>query len=442
MDEAKLTHTLKRMGPSSAKAVCAELGISQSTFSNTFARLKGSVEAIGSGRGTTYVVPRKLNGLGSRIPLFQISEKGDCNPAGELLACEPRGYVFLPKDAPYKIFPGIPYFLADMRPQGFLGRSFAERNKELLLPSRLTDWNEDHSMLAMAMRGEDSPGNWILGEGSLQRYFRWLQIDHDPCFSESEKLTFLGESLNQALKGSPGGSSAAGEQPKFTANYADESGTHRSLIKFSPLMTEPVGRRWADLLVAEAIALNILKRSGTSTSRNQVSQVEDRTFLEIVRFDRVGGKGRLEVISLDALDSEWFGFKDNWTNASTRLLGRKAISKEDAATIRFLDCFGGMIANSDRHFGNLSFFFDHRSERATLAPVYDMLPMLYAPVNGQIVERRFEVPPPHPNSIEEWRKALPIAKTYWDAVAKDSRISQDFRDQAQANLEVLERVRF
>ncbi|MGK7521002.1 HipA domain-containing protein, partial [Salmonella enterica] len=39
--------------------------------------------------------------------------------------------------------------------------------------------------------------------------------------------------------------------------------------------------------------------------------------------------------------------------------------------------FGRLIANSDMHAGNLSFYYSDAP--MALAPVYDMLPMAYAP---------------------------------------------------------------
>ncbi len=62
------------------------------------------------------------------------------------------------------------------------------------------------------------------------------------------------------------------------------------------------------------------------------------------------------------------------------------LSASDTDQIRLLDAFGSLIANADRHFGNVT-LFDEYDGPFTLAPVYDMLPMLFAPQNEQIVPR-------------------------------------------------------
>jgi hypothetical protein len=56
-----------------------------------------------------------------------------------------------------------------MRPQGYIGRGFPALHPELRLPGRITDWNDDHQLIALALRGEDCVGNLIIGEESLNR---------------------------------------------------------------------------------------------------------------------------------------------------------------------------------------------------------------------------------------------------------------------------------
>ncbi|MDQ8208272.1 HipA domain-containing protein [Coraliomargarita sp. SDUM461003] len=51
---------------------------------------------------------------------------------------------------------------------------------------------------------------------------------------------------------------------------------------------------------------------------------------------------------------------------------------------------GELIANTDMHWGNLSFFLPEQSPYP-LAPVYDMLPMRFRPSStGEVIERTFE----------------------------------------------------
>ena len=56
----------------------------------------------------------------------------------------------------------------------------------------------------------------------------------------------------------------------------------------------------------------------------------------------------------------------------------RLLSAEDAERIALLEAFAMLIANTDRHFGNVT-LFDRYEGPFELAPAYDLLPMLFAP---------------------------------------------------------------
>lgn len=67
------------------------------------------------------------------------------------------------------------------------------------------------------------------------------------------------------------------------------------------------------------------------------------------------------------------------------------ICTECEELINSAEWLGRCIASNDMHFGKLSFFRE-RLEGAVslrLVPIYNMLPMLYAPEKSGIVERMF-----------------------------------------------------
>lgn len=103
-----------------------------------------------------------------------------------------------------------------------------------------------------------------------------------------------------------------------------------------------------------------------------------------------------------------------------------------------LDAFGALIANIDRHHGNVSLLL--HQHRWQLAPVYDMLPMFYAPVAGEVVERDWASQPRRPNAhtLGVWPLALELAVRFWQSAAGDARISHEFRAVARVNGEVLQ----
>ncbi len=199
------------------------------------------------------------------------------------------------------------------------------------------------------------------------------------------------------------------------------------LVKFTPLLATASGRRWADLLVAEEIAGTILRAHGIGAAMSAYSVYDDRAFLEVERFDRIGLRGRLGIVSLGALDDEFVGERLGWAQSAASLLRARLIDADDARSLRWLNAFGTLIANTDMHLGNASFLYEG-DLRFALAPAYDMLPMFYAPVGNEVPARRFTLPSPTSATADQWRAALPAAKAFWQAVADDARVSPEFRE--------------
>ena len=124
-------------------------------------------------------------------------------------------------------------------------------------------------------------------------------------------------------------------------------------------------------------------------------------------------------------------FSDLSQHAADRLL-----SASDVDQIRLLDAFGALIANTDRHFGNITLFDDYDGP-FTLAPVYDMLPMLFAPQNEQIVPRAFEPPAPRSAWLSVWSRARSLAESYWKRLVEEPTLSEEFRELCGRSLESL-----
>lgn len=105
--------------------------------------------------------------------------------------------------------------------------------------------------------------------------------------------------------------------------------------------------------------------------------------------------------------------------------------------VRVVFAFGGLIANTDRHFGNLA-FFDTYDGHFGLAPIYDMLPMPFAPEHDQIFARVFSPPVPTSDTLHAWARARALAEDYWRQLAGDARISAEFRNICSTCLQALE----
>jgi HipA-like C-terminal domain len=195
--------------------------------------------------------------------------------------------------------------------------------------------------------------------------------------------------------------------------------------------TEAVGRRWSDPLVAEHLAHGILRGGRIPAAQSEIHQFGGVTFLQVERFDRLGLNGRVGVTSLLAIDTTQYGILDSWIASAMRLHRAQRIDVSTLEMVRMVFTFDGLIANTDRHFGNLA-MFDRYDGRFRLAPGYDMLPMLYAPQNDEIMTRVFQPPDPTSENLTAYRVARELAQRYWRLVADDRRVSTEFRTIADA----------
>lgn len=423
----QLLSAVARAGVADGATLAAQLGVSRKVLNTLVQRAGDRLCRAGHTSRMRYARTREIEGVGVSAPVFVIDEQGRAGPARTLWMLANGGHWLVDADArAYVDFAGLPPFAADMAPQGFLGRGFARRYPELQLPGRAEDWSNDQVLLALARRGEDCVGDVILGTESLDR---WLAQVHEPVPADEYP-----ELARRAVAGQ-GGSSAGGEHPKFAAFTGD----FHVLVKFAGDEDSLAARRWRDLLLCEHLALEAISRAGIPASRSTIRDRRGMRFLEVERFDRAGLRGRRGVLSLNAIDNEHYGTaRDDWTGAAERLLADGRISADDARRIRWLDVFGQLTGNDDRHYGNLSFF---TSEDGTLrlAPAYDMLPMLLRPVETQIVERAFDPRAPTRVTLDVWGDASQHARVYWETLATHEELSQSVRAFATRSLEALER---
>jgi hypothetical protein len=416
----QLLGLLNRQVEARASELTSQLGVSQPTLSRLLATAGDRVCRMGRARATRYARTRSIPSLGSRVPVHQVDAEGRIRPFGMLHLLD-NGHQWLEgEQGAGRRFEGLPPFAADMSPQGYIGRSFMHRHPELGLPSSLAHWSDDHRLVALARRGEDCTGHFILGEESLTRFLAEVpQAVHRGDYPERAHLSLMGQP----------GSSAGGEQPKF-AVYSE--GRH-VLVKFAGKQEGAASRRWMELLACERFALEAVRAAGIPSASSSLLEAEQFRFLEVERFDRIGQRGRRALVSLGAIDDEYFGYRDTWTSAARRLLDAKFIDSEDARRMRWLDTFGQLIGNTDQHFGNLSFFMEETEAfvkevvKLRLAPVYDMLPMVFAPKGTLVVESRFEPRPPTAHNLDVWHHAARCALAYWNQLVDASELSDEFR---------------
>jgi hypothetical protein len=433
---ANILQALRRQGGALSSAeLQTALGVSQPTVSRALAPLiqAGEVQKVGAARKQRYVLPRTVRDVGRSVPVMRINAQGQPSPFGCMVPLASGAVWVDEEDGLSKRFDGLPWFLDDMRPQGFMGRTFANIHPELQLGNDPRFWSDDDVLRALALCGDDLPGNLVVGEAAFAR-FHSLPQRANRAASPADYPALA----DAAMQGTMGGSSAGGEQPKFCTIVG---GDRHVLVKFSPAGDAPTDQRTRDLLVCEHLALQTLADAGIAAATSRISTGAGRVFLEVDRFDRTPinatnplGLGRIGMVSLMVYNAEYVGAMDNWAATANRMQERGLLRPADARTLRLLEAFGALIANTDRHYGNISLLLD--GDDWALAPAYDMLPMLYAPVGGELVPRNFAERPLQPTAatLLEWPQALALARSFWTAASADARISADFRQIAAENL--------
>ena len=425
---AQMRQSLLR-GPTSAAVLARTSRISQSSVSRVIAE-RGELVRIGRRRNARYALRRHAVDVTQPLPIYAIGEDGTARQLALLHLIYPQACYFeaLDTDVPAAVFGDLPYFLHDLRPSGFLGRLVPEQHPELRLPPDVRHWSAEQTLGYLSKYGWDVPGNIIVGDGALTLYNRRSPATHAVELGKRRRRypTFA----DDVLGATPPGSSAGGEQPKFLVTLLPERTA--ALVKFSPVTDNVVGRRYADLLVAEHVAHETLRHAGHAAARSEVLEAGGRLFLEVLRFDRTAHGGRRGLLSLEALDAEFVGKGTTWSEIARALWEQGHLDKGALYEIEWREQFGRWIGNTDMHPGNLSLFTE-RLRPVGLAPVYDMVPMHYVPRQGNVLTQPLSFTRPLPPLVEAWLDAGRVALEFWNALARHPRGSDVFRSVAREN---------
>ncbi len=436
--------------PLPAAALAERLGVDRMALSRLVAASGPQVVRMGSTRATAYALRRPTR-AGSEWPLYRLREDATLEELGRVIALVGGGFhVDAGPDCPNlrrapegdvaAFFPDLPWYLDDLRPQGFLGRSFAHgRAQALGLPKDLKSWQPDDVLMALVTAGGTEAGDLLLGTAAVEAVMETLQVPIDRVAAD-DRLAQYRERARAALDGEDVGCSPGGEQPKFTATV-EAYGRRRSvLVKFAQPDEGAAAQRWSDLLVCEHLALEALRESGQAAASSELLQSPTHTFLEIERFDRTPDLlGRRGLVSLLSLSSAFTGeVTPAWPVAGAELRDQGWLTADTVQAMGRRHAFGRLIGNSDMHHGNIAFHFIDRGP-LPLAPVYDMLPMSLAPSKLGVLRADEPLSPVAPlgsGDLQHLRWAAPVAEAFWQCVAVDGRIqSPAMRSLAGANAE-------
>jgi hypothetical protein len=416
-------------GPSTSKEIQAATGLNQSAVARQLKELGDNIIRLKGGRSPRYALTRNAFGGNNKLPLSIVDAYGNTVLAAYLRPLIPGGFFVEPatgmpllllgvnKDGLYK---DLPYFLFDLCPQGFLGRQIA---KEMAarsddFPDDPRRWNTNHIGSYLISNSDDLPGNLKFGEQAL------LRVRRKPVIVSDEDYPSLAESV---MSGVIPGSSAGGEQPKFTA-FSGNSSSH-VIVKFSPKGDNDVARRWRDILITEYHATEAIHSKNYPAAETRLIEVDGRLFLESQRFDRSGEHGRMSMISLHSIDAEFTGIGHSWPQVFRALHTKNLVSRQHVFDAEFLWYFGRLINNTDMHLGNLSLAIEGNVFR--LLPLYDMCSMGFAPrSSGDVPPYNFVPTVPKIVNISEdvINDIKNMARDFWERVRNDERISAEFKN--------------
>lgn len=406
-DVEGLLALLRRRGLLGGRAIVQELGISQPTLSRLVAKAGDCLLVLGRARAVRYAARSEP---GAAVPLYRVGADGRVVPFGTLVPLANDAAVHLREDGE-SVHAGLPWFVEELRPSGFLGRLHARTtaasldlppDPRLWSPAQLLRW------LKSAPGTEDLPGDLLIGRAAWERR---LQHELEPRLVTRGDYPRL---IDEQLSGELPGSSAAGEQPKLACTTR----TGALLVKYSPPLQTEAGRRWGELLRCEHLCAVVLRAHGVPTAETRWFEEGGRAFLEVQRFDRTE-HGRVAVVSGQLVDAEHVG-SGAWLPLIDGLEATRLLSAEDATHARVAHWFGALTGNTDMHLGNIGFFTDdYRTFR--LAPLYDMLPMALRPGPQGELPRQPTVPlaPPPPERVEAWSRAARAADELFQRVSHD-----------------------
>lgn len=363
--------------------------------------------------------------------MYRVTEQGSVERVGTVNLLAGGQTVVESERGATRIFVGLPPAMTFSCPSGFLGRHMAQQCSKLLgLPPKLNLWTDDHRAAFVFTSEPDAPGNLIFGDESLSMMLEGRKTRE--VVAADDKLTRYA-AFARDVGHTVGGSSAGGEQPKFTCETADVG---HVIVKFALRKT-----RTADLLVLEHLALSSLADAGLPAATTRVFGVDGWMMMESQRFDRVGRFGRRAVVSAGAWDDEHFGCRDTWSQFADRCVQARDLPQGQANIIRTYAAFSKLIGNDDTHFKNLSLTMDAKGRPRAVAPAYDLLPMRYAPQVAGIGDPPLTPVSPSVGTIGAngvvWQAAYAAARRFWERAATEAMLTKPLRELAKTNRAVI-----
>lgn len=425
---------LLKQGSATSREIQETTGLRQAAVSKQLISMGSHIIKMKAGRAPKYALTTTAFGTSDELPLYAVDAYGNNAAIAKVRPLAHGGFYVDPLPGMPSLLLGeggngfyddLPYFLMDLCPQGFIGRQIATNLSSISdeFPSDPKNWNSNHIGRYLVSNGDDLPGNLQFGEQAH------LRLRRKPMVSTIEDYPKMADMV---MEGGLPGSSAGGEQPKFTA-YCGERLAH-VIVKFSPRGDDRVSQRWRDVLITEHYAAKVMNTAGFPAAETRLEEADGRLFLESKRFDRVGEYGRMPQISLQSVDAEFTGLGSSWPAVIHALHEKKLISWQHTFDAMVLWMFGRLINNTDMHLGNLALGIEGDIFR--LLPSYDMCSMGFSPKSGEVPTYTFTPTTPErllATTQIEADPAFEMANAFWDEIITAELISDEFREFIELN---------
>lgn len=405
-------------------------GKSQASISLALTRLGSAVIKLGAARSTRYARTHPILGLDTRQIIRLAGPHPDEGVFGDLRFLHgDQMHVRGPGKSTWLCQKALPWWLSTLRPQGFLGRQYARLRPDF--PVDPDHWSLPQTLYMAANHFHDPPGAFSIGSYTAPPSSIDVALAH-----RSEAFDKLADA---SALGLPAGSSAGGEQPKFLCRVEGSA----VVVKFSPPRGTPFGERWHDLLQLEHLANTLLLEHGVPSAQTELVSTRKRTYLQSIRFDRIGANGKRHVVAAAPVHEAFVkATRRHWVATAEALVAQKLLTTEHLRSVACIYLFGQAIGNTDMHFGNLSFFVDDVTRPVFVpTPVYDMLPMVWRPgVHGGELELTPIQPQHQPTGFEaQAQQAHAWAIEFWERSAQLSGLGNTMREACAANARGLQR---
>lgn len=349
----------------------------------------------------------------------KVEELGAWHPKERLLELFVPGFPFLGPGR-HTLESDLPWLLYDMSPSGFMGAQFARQFPELGLPEQPMLWGPEHCLRAISERGEDLSGNLLVGVESRRRFFEQESLSRSGERYDSD-LRAMVETMAEAT--ASGGSSVGGDRPKHVLHMVENGQRVDVIAKYSPPLESAAGRRWKNLLAMEALVSECLRNASCRSAVSSFVNVGEghRAVLLIRRFDRVP-PGRIGAATLSWLAASRGEAERSGPEVLKSLHRDGLIDQASVTTAELVHDFSRAIGNTDAHLGNYGLVFDAVGT-ATLAPIYDVSPMVFAPRHDELPDAWVK-----PRSTPMRADVVPLVEALVRLARASTALDPDFLD--------------